>query len=271
MSHVVGNRAGAKLSKVKGRGVDIAEVRAYQPGDDIRSIDWRVTARTNKPHTKIFREERERPTLVVLDQTQNMFFGSKARLKSVAGTEIAARIAWQTLAAGDRVGGVVIGNDNLVAHRPRRSTKSVARLLNDVASFNTALTRSTALQVNLDESLMRVRRLARGNYRVFVISDFRHANVDWHDHLKQIAKRNQVVVVHVSDALDAELPPADHYQLTDGSSRLHLYTGDRSLRNRYRTQHLEHVEALKNACLHDAMRYIELPTDNLDLDNIAWL
>ena len=152
MSQVVGNRAGAKLSKVKGRGVDIAEVRAYQPGDDIRSIDWRVTARTNKPHTKIFREERERPTLVVLDQTQNMFFGSKARLKSVAGTEIATRIAWQTLALGDRVGGVVIGNDNLAAHRPRRSTKSVARLLNDVAAFNSALSRTTALQVNLDES-----------------------------------------------------------------------------------------------------------------------
>ena len=72
-ARIVGNRAGSKLSKLKGRGVDLAEVRAYQPGDDIRSIDWRVTARTNKPHTKIFREERERPTLIVVDQSQNMF------------------------------------------------------------------------------------------------------------------------------------------------------------------------------------------------------
>ena len=88
-SRVVGSRAGIKLSKIKGRGVDFSEVRAYQPGDDIRSIDWRVTARKNKPHTKIFREERERPTLVVVDQSQNMFFGSKLRLKSVAAAEIA--------------------------------------------------------------------------------------------------------------------------------------------------------------------------------------
>ena len=105
---IVGHRAGTKLSNFKGRGVDLAEVRAYQPGDDVRSIDWRVTARTNKTHTKIFREERERPTLIVIDQTQSMFFGSNTRLKSVCAAEIAARIAWQTVENGDRVGGVVV-------------------------------------------------------------------------------------------------------------------------------------------------------------------
>ena len=82
-----GHQAGSRLSKLRGRGVDFSEVRLYQPGDDVRSIEWRVTARKNKPHTKVFREERERPTLVVIDQSQSLFFGSRNRLKSVAAAE----------------------------------------------------------------------------------------------------------------------------------------------------------------------------------------
>ena len=82
-SPITGIQAGLRLSKQKGRGVDFAEVRQYQPGDDIRSIDWRVTARKNLPHTKVFREERERPALIFVDQSQHMFFGSTQRLKSV--------------------------------------------------------------------------------------------------------------------------------------------------------------------------------------------
>ena len=100
---------GRHASRLRGRGLNFEELRDYLPGDDIRTIDWRVTARKNKPHTKVFREERERPTLIVVDQTQNMFFGSRLRLKSVAAAEVAARIAWQNLNAGDRVGGIVIG------------------------------------------------------------------------------------------------------------------------------------------------------------------
>ena len=102
-----GNQSGIKLSKYNGRGIEFSEVRAYQIGDDIKSIDWRVTARKNKPHTKIFQEEREHPTIVAVDQTQSMFFGSGARLNSVAAAEFSSRIAWQRLYFGDRVGGVV--------------------------------------------------------------------------------------------------------------------------------------------------------------------
>src|SRR5262249_17765333 len=84
-----GPHGGSRLSRQRGRGVDFAEVRMYQPGDDVRSIDWRVTARKARPHTKVYREERERPTLIVVDQCRSMFFGSKIRLKSVAAAECA--------------------------------------------------------------------------------------------------------------------------------------------------------------------------------------
>ncbi len=274
-SRVVGNRAGLKLSKIKGRGVDFAEVRAYQPGDDVRTIDWRVTARKNKPHTKVFREERERPTLIVVDQTQNMFFGSKLRLKSVAAAEVAARIAWQNLNAGDRVGGIVIGNGGQVLHRPYRTTKAVARFLHDVAELNQALNRNTAAEgdagASLHEGMLRARRLTRTNYRIFVISDFQGNLEVWQDHLHQLARHNQVVVVHVHDELEARLPPADHYAVTNGAERLQFYTGNRRLREQYANQHAAHTDALMELCAHETMRYVSIATHDDHLDQQAWV
>ncbi len=271
-SKVVGNRAGLKLSKIKGRGVDFSEVRAYQPGDDVRSIDWRVTARKNLPHTKVFREERERPTLVVVDQTQHMFFGSKVRLKSVAAAEIAARIAWQNLAAGDRVGGVVIGNTHQRVHRPYRTSKAVARFLNDVAECNQQLERNHSdPSQSIREGMMRLRRLTQTNYRIFVISDFTGDLDTWRNHLHQLARHNQVVVVHIFDPLEEQLPPADHYVVTDGAERLQFYTGDKSLRERYAKRFHNRVEELQNLCTHDAMTFMSIPTNNNQLDQLAWV
>jgi len=271
-SKVVGNRAGLKLSKIKGRGVDFSEVRAYQPGDDIRSIDWRVTARKNKPHTKVFREERERPTLIVVDQTQNMFFGSRLRLKSVAAAEVAARIAWQNLAAGDRVGGIVIGNAQQTVHRPYRTTKSVARFLNDVATFNHRLDRTHHDPwSSINEGMMRARRLTHTNYRIFVLSDFTGDLGVWREHLHQLARHNQVVVVHIHDPLEEELPPADHYLVTDGADRLQLFTGDTRLRARYTAQFQQRTSALMSFCMHESMRYVAVLTSDDHLDQQAWV
>ncbi len=270
-SRVVGSRTGAKLSKIKGRGVDFAEVRLYQPGDDIRTIDWNVTARKNKPHTKVFREERERPTLIVVDQTQNMFFGSRARLKSVAAAEVAARIAWQTLAAGDRVGGVVIGNDELKVHRPYRTTKAVARLMNDIVTFNNALAPLSEWVPAMENGLLQVRRLARSNYRIVIVSDFAGPLELWQDQLHQLARHNQVLAVHVHDPLERNLPPSDHYLVTDGVERLQFYSGDKRLRQRYQDRFAARQAELMQLCLHDRMRYLDVATDNGNLDQYAWV
>ena len=278
-SKVVGNRAGQKLSKLKGRGVDFSEVRPYQPGDDIRSIDWRVTARKNKPHTKIFREERERPTLIVVDQTQHMFFGSKLRLKSVTAAEVATRIAWQNLAAGDRVGGIVVGNTEQVVHKPFRTTKSVARFLNSIITLNTTLSNQPPpssgpgdlIATSLTEGLIRLRRLCHNNYRVFVVSNFSYPVAFWQEHLHQVARHNEVVLVHITDPLDQELPAADHYTVTDGNERLQFYTGETTLRNRYRARYQQQVLDLKHMSMHDAMTYMSIQTVDTHLDQMSWV
>ena len=258
------HRAGARLSKLRGRGIDFAEVRLYQPGDDVRSIDWRVTARKNKPHTKVFREERERPALVVVDQTQSMFFGSRQRLKSVAAAELAALAAWQALAGGDRVGGMVIGNDQTSAHRPQRSQRTVARLLADLAERNQALARGAkpSSEAHFRDGLQRVRRLAHTNSRIVLISDFLTAPEAWQEALSLLARHNQVTAVRVWDLLERELPAANRYTFADDAGRWQFHAGNRSLRRRYRERHERREAELAALCAAHLVRYLPVATDD---------
>lgn len=258
------HRAGARLSKLRGRGIDFAEVRLYQPGDDVRSIDWRVTARKNKPHTKVFREERERPALVVVDQTQSMFFGSRQRLKSVAAAEFAALAAWQALAGGDRVGGMVIGNDRTSAHRPQRSQRTVARLLADLAERNQALARGAkpSSEAHFRDGLQRIRRLAHTNSRIVLISDFLTAPEAWREALSLLARHNQVTAVRVWDLLERELPAANRYTFADDAGRWQFHAGNRSLRRRYRERHERREAELAALCAAHLVRYLPVATDD---------
>ena len=270
---VMGSQSGIKLSKVKGRGIDFAEVRAYQPGDDIRAIDWRVTARKNKPHTKIFREERERPALIYVDQSQHMFFGSTQRLKSVAAAELAGRIAWQTLAAGDRIGGIVIGNEEQTLFRPFRTTRAVGRLLNQIASANQTLTRSAFIdtQESKFSGLEQLRRLTQSNYRIFIISDFSGDIESWSEQIKQLARHNHVTLLHIQDPLDKELPPADHYVITDGNERLQFYSGKENLRKKYANEFAQRWDRLQELCGHESLAYATLSTEDPNWDHLSWV
>ena len=111
---------GKHASKLRGRGLDFEEVRNYVKGDDIRNIDWKVTARTQKTHTRVFTEEKERPVLIVVDQSKSMLFGSQKRTKAVVAAELAAMLAFRVLKEGDRVGGVVIADKGTDILLPKR-------------------------------------------------------------------------------------------------------------------------------------------------------
>ncbi len=261
-TRVMGNQAGSRLSKLRGRGIDFSEVRAYQPGDDVRTIDWRVTARKNKPHTKIFREERERLTLIVVDQTQHMYFGSQVRLKSVAAAEIAALAAWQAFAHNDRVGGMIIGNAERVIHKPYRNVKSVARYLGDLARLNASLARGGALAdpSHVRDSLLQLRRLARNNYRICFISDFQPMADHWRETFRHLSQHNEVLAVRVYDPLEASLPPADSYTVTDGSSRWQFHAGSRSLRQQYEARFAEAQRRFREVCEQTAVSHRLVPT-----------
>ena len=259
-----GHPPGARLSRLRGRGVDFSEVRLYQPGDDVRTIEWRVTARKNRPHTKVFREERERPVLVVVDQSQSLFFGSRLRLKSVAAAECAATAAWSALANHDRVGGLVIGNERTRVHKPLRNVKAVTRLLSDLAAENQALSRRTSLldETHYANGLMQVQRLVRTGFQVLLISDFATALDAWRRVVQSLAKHNDLILVRIADRLERELPPADSYAVTDGSAHGQFHSGSAKLRKIYADRFEEREQALGGLCTAEAVRYVSIMTDD---------
>ena len=270
---VVSARGGTRLSKQRGRGIDFSEVRAYQPGDDIRTIDWRVTARKNKPHTKVFREERERLTLVVVDQSQSMFFGSRVRLKSVAAVEFAGLAAWRAIQHNDRVGGLVIGNQEVAIHKPYRNLKHLARFLGDLVRFNNALERGAELpdREHLREALLRVRRLARSNHRIYVISDFYPLADHWRDTFRALSRHNEVVAVRVYDPLERQLPRADRHTVADGHSRWQFDAGNQRLRAKYEQRFNRHQADFETLCRDCAVQSGLLATDENVHQAVGWL
>src|SRR5215468_1002179 len=148
---------------MRGRGLNFEEIRDYRSGDDVRSIDWKVTARLQKPHIRVFNEERDRPALLVVDQRLAMFFGSQLAMKSVTAAQAAAIGAWRILGVGDRIGAVVFNDRDIVEVRPRRSRQTVLQILTAVATQNQALGVGRGIVSDptmLNRALDRARRLA---------------------------------------------------------------------------------------------------------------
>lgn len=234
--------SGMLTSNFKGRGIDFAEVRQYEPGDDVRTIDWRVTARTQEPHTKLFQEERERPVMFLVDQSGSMFFGSKIRFKSVLAAEIAAIMAWSCLNHGDRVGGMVFDHQEHREVRPRRNKHSVLRLLHELNFFNQRLSREStqANTNNFAESLLNIRRIAKHGYTVIIISDFQHFTEKAALHLTQLARHNDVLGIMVSDPMEVNLPDPDLYTITDGANRVEINTSARKHRDAFAARFSSH-------------------------------
>ena len=173
--------SGRFASRMRGRGLNFEEIRDYRPGDDVRSIDWKVTARLQKPHMRVFNEERDRQALLVVDQRLSMFFGSRRAMKSVTAAEAAAISAWRVLGAGDRVGAIVFDDRGLTEIRPRRSRATVLQILTAIVAQNQALGVGRGLSASpsmLNKALQQAQRRALHDAAVIIISDFDGADDD---------------------------------------------------------------------------------------------
>ena len=227
--------AGSHSSRFRGRGMDYAESRTYQAGDDIRNMDWRVTARTGQPHTKLYQEERERPVVVMLDLNPSMFFGTRGAFKSVLAARTAALIAWATVAGGDRIGALLFngGHQEL---QPRGGKRGALRLIRQLVEA-TEPARGLAEPAHsdgLNRALGRLRRVARPGSLVFIISDFYGVDEETGTHLMRLHHHNDLVAVQVLDALEVAPPPPGRYAVTDGTERGILDTRSRRQREQYR-------------------------------------
>ena len=254
--------AGPNKSNFRGRGIDFEEVRNYQPGDDIRSIDWRVTARTGSAHTKMFREERERPVLVAVDQRSNMFFGSTHCFKSVLAAHLGSLLAWSALDAGDRVGGLVFNDTGHREIRPRRSRKTVLALISQIDEYNRALPLEVPTATEFAAVLANLRRIARPGSSLFIVSDFRGAAEERaREQLFQLAQHIEITAIACGDPLEAELPRAGHYAVTNGNERSELYTADKGLRSAYSERAQQQRERLSKDFLKLGIPLLQASTE----------
>src|SRR5918993_3238826 len=228
--------AGRHASKLRGRGLDFEEVRLYVPGDDIRNIDWRVTARMGKTHSKVFNEEKERPTFMVIDQTSTMFFGSQRYTKSVIAAQAAALGAFYTVKRGDRVGGLVFTDDNHQLVMPKRSKALVQYFLQLVSDANKKLTERSVIKPNtplLNEMLDRTLKNITHDYVVTVVSDLSNHDNDTKKLLQKISYHNDVIVIHISDPLDDQLPDGK-LVLTDSDNQIQWNNNKKNWGKKYK-------------------------------------
>jgi len=233
--------SGSHRSRYLSRGMEFEEVRQYQPGDDVRSIDWRVTARTQLTHTKQYQEEKEKPVITFVDQRPSMFFGSKPCFKSVYACHLAALINWAALAQGDRTGGLVAGIDTYADIRPARSHKTLNRWLQQLVDFNHQLTPSaiSTPALSLRQSLEPLQRIAKPGSTVFIISDFNGLDKSAEEILFKLSRHCQVRLLWVIDQLEIRLPPAATLAISNGTKRTVINTQEQICEAYYQSyQHM---------------------------------
>ena len=214
--------SGQHASRLRGRGLTFEELRDYRPGDDIRSMDWKATARLRKPHVRVYSEERERPVLLVIDQRVTMFFGSARTTKATAAAEVAALAAWASIDKGDRVGALVFSDEAVVEVKPQRSRSNVLRICHELVEANRRLAADHPEpdSASLNAAMQRAANLAHHDHLVLLVTDFHGNDAETRKHATYLAAHNDVLAVMVYDPLGIQIPATGRMEATDGTQPL---------------------------------------------------
>ncbi|SFL40720.1 DUF58 domain-containing protein [Shimia haliotis] len=225
---------GRHTSRIRGRGLDFEELRDYLPSDDVRSIDWKVTARTGSPHVRVFTEERDRPTLIVLDQRMSMFFGTVLNMKSVTAAECAALTAFRVLDQGDQIGGIVFGDSHIAEFRPKRSRQTLMQFLTAISRANSLLHAEAPndAPMAINDILRSIQKIAPRNHLIIFISDFDEVDETTRLLLSGMSRRNDIVLGLVTDPSAHDLPKGAPLVATDGTLQAEFDLSDTIQRGR---------------------------------------
>ena len=228
--------SGVNVSKLRGRGLNFEELRQYRPGDDIRSMDWKVTRRTGKPHVKVYTEEKERNVYLAIDQRQNMFFGSTHKMKSVIAAELAALIAWRVTDSGDRIGALIYNDESTHVIPAKRGKQHVINVLSELTKKNHALKvddRKTDEATSLNTMLKKLQNTAKNNALIILIGDGYGWNDSSSDYLKRLRQHNEIIACHIYDPLELNLPKMSQMIVSDGLQQIQFSSLTSSIQNAY--------------------------------------
>ena len=236
--------SGEYHSAFKGRGMSFSEVRAYNYGDDVRNIDWNVTARTGVPFIKVFEEERELTVMLVIDMSHSAFFGTKEQFKSEMITEICAVIAFSAINNNDKVG-VIFFSDKIEKFiPPKKGRAHILLIIRELINFE-----PTGKGTNLSVGLQYLNNVIKKRSTAFFISDFMAKGYD--DALRIAAKRHDIVGIHIADPAEEQLPNAGLFRALDAETgeRIWLDTSDSYTRKRYAAWYNENIQYFRNTFL----------------------
>jgi len=250
------SQTGALMSKFKGRGMEFDEFRHYQAGDDIRAIDWRVTARTGTPHTKLFREERERPVFVVVDLSDSMHFGSQLLLKSVQACHLAAALAWLAVARNDRIGALIstsqdAGTQGHVELRPQARHHGVLNIIHHLVQQQTTAAAQWQQQRgtsnHFHHALERLQHVARPGSLIYLISDWLNTDASTWRSLLALQRHCQLQAFQIIDPLELAIPTfatSDQLPLTNDGQQVIIDPSNQHQTQAYAKAMQQHQQAM---------------------------
>ena len=256
-------QTGAYVSHFRGRGMEFDESRPYQPGDDPRSIDWRVTARSTEAYTKLFREERERPVLVVLDLRSTMHFATRGCFKSVNASRAAALLAWAAHHRGDRLGGLIFGDTTHRELKPRLGRRAALRFVHELVEHpDWQSTVGSAAGEPLTNAMSALRRVARPGSLIIVVSDFLDFNRSAQSYLSSVAQHNEVLALLISDPVERELPPPGRYRVVSADDEMAIDTVAPAARRDYANEFANRLATLEKFCQRYGVHLMPMSTDD---------
>ncbi len=244
--HIRTPQSGNRLSKIKGHGIDFDEVREYQFGDDIRSIDWKTSAKLQKTYSKTYKEERERPVFILTDLNNNMFFGTKVAFKSVIAARLSVLIAHKAIVHQDKVGGVVSGVDTHIEFKPKAAKSGLQALIRSLVHVHQQESKAhlkalkahqqasnTPQQNQLNDGLMRIKRAIRPGSLLFIVGDFSNFDDKTQSLISQISKHNDIVLCFIYDELEKQAPKSGRYLVNNSIEHQLLNTHKKSTKTQY--------------------------------------
>jgi len=258
--------SGKNVSKLRGRGLNFEELRHYRPGDDIRSMDWKVTQRTGTPHIKVFTEERERNVFLAIDQRMTMFFGSSNKMKSVIAAELAALIAWQISYSGDRIGAVIYNDQQTKVIPAKRGKQHVVNLLSEVLKKNHELSLENSAQLQNDDSdsynkmLATLNKVSSHNGLIILLGDGHGFNDKSTDFIKQLRQHNEVIACHIFDPLELKLPKMSQMIVSDGVQQIQFSSEKKNFQKNYEAEIARQLESYVKAAKKYRIPLIEIDT-----------
>jgi uncharacterized protein (DUF58 family) len=246
MSTAIGS--GQHHSRAVSRGMEFEEVRLYQAGDDVRNIDWRVTARKQVTHTKCYRDEKEKPVITFVDQRRSSFFGSHHCFKSVYACHLSALINWSTLNRGDRAGGLVLGSFNIQEIRPARSNKAVNRWLKLLSDHNHIIDINSAhVEPSFSQGLKQLQHITHSGTECIIISDCYDLDMDCEKILHQLSRAHSLALYWLIDPLEKKLPSIENITLSNGYEKKTISVDKKLQHNQYQ-QFTDKQNLIENLC-----------------------